>query len=79
MKIETQKALESMFEKLSQIKPLTLGDFIEKTKGLPLDTQIVVADSNAGWYLNINEIMLPDESNFAITFYTKDDFDPRQF
>lgn len=40
-------------------------------------TQIVVA--NDGWYSNIEEVIEPDnDSYFAITFYTKDTFDPRQ-
>ena len=57
---------------------LTLGQFLDLVKDLPLTTQMVVATND--WYENINEIILPDnEFNLAITFYSKDTFDPRQF
>jgi hypothetical protein len=45
------------------------------------DTQIVVSDKARDWWLNIDEVQLPDEDNgcFTLTFHTKDDFDTRQF
>jgi hypothetical protein len=57
---------------------LTLGQFLELVKDLPLTTQMVVAKDD--WFENINEIALPDnDSYFAITFYSVDTFDARQF
>lgn len=45
------------------------------------DTQVVVSDKARDWWLNIDEVQLPDEDNgcFTLTFHTKDDFDTRQF
>ena len=45
------------------------------------DTQIVVSNKDRNWWLNIDEVQLPDEDdgNFTLTFHTKDDFDTRQF
>jgi len=57
---------------------LTLAQFRKMTENLPEDTQIVVA--NEDWFLNISGTYLPDnDSYFAITFTTTDDFDARQF
>ena len=58
---------------------LTVGELKEILAKHSEDTQIVVADSS--WYLNINEVMEvnEDEGMFAITLFTNNDFDPRQF
>lgn len=61
---------------------LTLGQFLEIVKGLPLDTQIVT-DDQEGWYWNITSVQLPDDPSdngyMAITLNTAKTFDPRQF
>jgi len=58
---------------------LTLGDFLEMVKDMPATTQMVFA--NDDYYENIDEVVLPNEEKgyLAITFYTADTFDPRQF
>ena len=57
---------------------LTVGELKALLAKYEDNTQIVVAKDD--WYANIAEIVEPDnDSYFAITFYTKDDFDPRQF
>lgn len=45
------------------------------------DIQIVVRDEAKDWWLNIDEVQLPDEDNgsFTLTFHTKNNFDTRQF
>lgn len=61
---------------------LTLGQFLEIVKGLPLDTQIVTDDQN-GWYWNVTSVQLPtnpdDTGYMAITLNTANTFDARQF
>lgn len=45
------------------------------------DIQIVVANQDKSWWLNIDSVELPDEDNgsFTLTFHTRNDFDTRQF
>ena len=57
---------------------LTVGELKELLSKHSDSTQIVVAQDD--WYVNISEVVEPDnDSYFAITFYTTDDFDARQF
>ena len=57
---------------------LTVGQMKEFLAKYNDDTHIVVATE--GWYANIVEVTdTDDEFQFAITLYTKDDFDARQF
>jgi len=57
---------------------LTVGELKELLSKHSDSTQIVVA--NDDWFANISEIIEPDnDSYFAITIFTKDDFDARQF
>ncbi len=57
---------------------LTVGQMKEFLAKYNDDTQIVVATQD--WYANIVEVTdTDDEFQFAITLFTKDDFDARQF
>ena len=57
---------------------LTVGELKELLSKHSDSTQIVVAKDD--WFANIGEIVEPDnDSYFAITIFTKDDFDARQF
>ena len=57
---------------------LTVGELKALLAKYEDNTQIVVAKDD--WYANISEVVEPDnDSYFAITLYTKDDFDARQF
>jgi hypothetical protein len=57
---------------------LTVGELKELLSKYSDSTQIVVASED--WYVNISEVIEPDDDGiYAITFYTTDDFDPRQF
>ena len=57
---------------------LTVGELRAILAKHSEDTQIVVAKDE--WFANICEVVEPDnESYFAITLYTEDTFDPRQF
>ena len=58
---------------------LTVGQMRMFLSKYPDDVQIVVA--NEGWYENIVELADTDDESgqFAITVYTKDNFDARQF
>ena len=57
---------------------LTVGELKELLSKHSDSTQIVIAKDD--WYVNVNEVVEPDnDSYFAITFYTTDDFDARQF
>ena len=60
---------------------ITVKQLKEILNAIDDDTQIVVKDKNNDWWLNIDEVQLPDEDdgNFTLTFYTKDNFDTRQF
>jgi hypothetical protein len=84
MDTETQNALQEMFTKLDAIKPFTVGDMKKALEGLADDTQILIGGTDEcafDWanldlkYNQPNE----DEGYLGLTFYIKDDYDPRQF
>lgn len=59
---------------------LTVGELKAMLANCHDDVQIVVNDDSNGYYLNINEIAMPnDQDTFAITLFTADTFDARQF
>jgi len=60
---------------------ITVKQLKEILKNVDDDIQIVVSDKDKDWWLNIDEVQLPDEDNgcFTLTFHTKDNFDTRQF
>lgn len=85
MDARTENALRAMFAKLDAIEPFTVGRMKEALAGLPDDTQILIGGDNscqfdwANLSLHYNR---PDEENeeyLALTFYVKNDYDPRQF
>jgi hypothetical protein len=84
MDIQTQNDLREMFQKLDAIKPFTVGEMKKAFEGLSDDTQIVIGglpNSSFDWAnLSLDYNQPDEESGFmALTFYLKDDYDPRQF
>ena len=84
MNAEMESALVQMFTKLDAIKPFTVGEMKKALEGLADDTQILIGGTDKcsfDWanlsldYEQPNE----DEGFMALTFYIKDDYDPRQF
>ena len=84
MNTETEKALRQMFAKLDAIKPFTVGEMKKALEGLSDDTQILIGGTEgcpfdwANLHLDYDQ---PDKEGdfFALTFYLKNDYDPRQF
>lgn len=85
MNTETENAIRQMFTKLNAIKPFTVGEMKKALEGLPDDTQILIGgDEKCSFdWANLSlEYNRPDEESeeyLALTFYIKDDYDPRQF
>jgi hypothetical protein len=84
MNKETETALIEMFTKLDAIKPFTVGDMKKALEGLSDDTQILVGgDDSCGFdWANLSlDFKHPNEEEgyLGLTFFIKDDFDPRQF
>lgn len=84
MDTQTENALRQMFDKLNAIKPFTVGEMKKALEGLADDTQILIGGTKncsfdwANLDLTHNQ---PDPENgfMGLTFYLKDDYDPRQF
>jgi hypothetical protein len=76
-----ENILKQMIQKIKEIEPLTVADMKKALENLPDDTQIVVGCSCSEWLNLSKEFELPNEEGgiFALTFYTRNDFDPRQF
>ena len=84
MDTQTENALREMFTKLDAIKPFTVGQMKKAIEGLADDTQILIGGTEKcsfDWAnLDLNWNGVYEESGFmALTFYIKDDYDPRQF
>jgi hypothetical protein len=84
MDTQTENALIQMFSKLDAIKPFTVGEMKKALEGLADDTQILIGGTencSFDWAnLDLNWNGVDEESGFmALTFYIKDDYDPRQF
>ncbi len=84
MNTETENALREMFAKLDKIKPFTVGEMKKALEGLADDTQILIGGTeNCSFdWANLDlTYQQPDEEGgfLALTFYLKDDYDPRQF
>lgn len=43
------------------------------------DTQIVVYNEAKSWWLNIDQVELPENDGLTLTFYTKNNFETTQF
>jgi hypothetical protein len=78
---EIENALVEMFTKLDSIKPFTVGDMKKALEGLSDDTQIIIGGDTFDWANLSLEYKQPDENEgyLGLTFFIKDDFDPRQF
>jgi hypothetical protein len=81
MNKETENALVEMIAKLSEIEPFTVGDMKKALEGLSDDTQIIIGGDDFDWANLSMEYKQPDENEgyLGLTFFIKDDFDPRQF
>jgi len=84
MNTQTENALREMFTKLDAIKPFTVGEMKKAFEGLADDTQILIGGTencSFDWAnLSLDYEQPNEESGFmALTFYIKDDYDPRQF
>jgi hypothetical protein len=84
MNTETENALRQMFAKLDAIKPFTVGDMKKALEGLLDDTQILIGGTENcpfDWANLSLEYNQPNEEEgyLGLTFYIKDDYDPRQF
>jgi hypothetical protein len=78
---EQKKSLIETIQKINQIDPFTVGDMKKALEGLPDDTHIVIGCSCSEWLNLAKEYQLPDEEAgyMALTFFTRDNFDARQF
>jgi hypothetical protein len=84
MNAEMESALVQMFTKLDAIKPFTVGEMKKALEGLADDTQILIGGTDKcsfDWAnLSLDYEQPSEEEGFmALTFYIKDDYDPRQF
>jgi hypothetical protein len=81
MNKETENALIEMFTKLDAIKPFTVGDMKKALEGLSDETQIIIGGDDFDWANLSLEYKQPNEAEgyLGLTFFIKDDFDPRQF
>ena len=78
--IETLKG--NFFPETKEYSPtIYVKDLKAILNGLDDDTHVVVKSEKDDWWLNIVSLEVPDEDNgnIALTFYTKDNFDNRQF
>jgi hypothetical protein len=84
MNREIENALAEMFTKLDAIKPFTVGDMKKALEGLADETQILIGGSDScsfDWANLSVDFNQPNEEEgiYALTFYIKNDYDPRQF
>jgi len=84
MDTQTENALRQMFAKLDAIKPFTVGEMKKALEGLADDTQILIGGTEKcsfDWANLALDYQQPDEESgfLGLTFYLKNDYDPRQF
>ena len=84
MDTRTENALRDMFTKLDAIKPFTVGQMKKALEGLSDDTQILIGGTEKcsfDWANLATDYNQPNEEEgfSALTFYIKNDYDPRQF
>jgi hypothetical protein len=81
MNADREKLLNEMIQKINQIEPFTVGEMKKALEGLPDDTQIVIGCSCSEWLNLSKDYQMPDEEAgyLALTFFTRDNFDARQF
>jgi hypothetical protein len=78
---DQKKTLIETIQKINKIDPFTVGDMKKALENLPDDIQIVVGCSCSEWLNLSKDYQLPDEEAgyMALTFFTRDNFDARQF
>ena len=78
---EQKKTLIETIQKINQIDPFTVGDMKKALENLPDNIQIVVGCSCSDWLNLAKDYQLPDEEAgyMALSFFTRDNFDARQF
>ena len=78
---EQKKTLIETIQKINQIDAFTVGDMKKALAGLPDETQIVIGCSCSDWLNLAKDYQLPDEEAgyMALSFFTRDNFDARQF
>ena len=81
MNAEQKKSLNEMIQKINSIDPFTVGDMKKALEGLSDQMQIVIGCSCSEWLNLSHDYQLPDEEAgyMALTFFTRDNFDARQF
>lgn len=81
MNKEMESALIEMIAKISEIEPFTVGDMKKAIEGLSDDTQIIIGGDEFDWANLSLEYKQPNEEEgyLGLTFFLKDNFDPRQF
>lgn len=84
MNTEQQSALREMISFINSIEPFTVGQMKKALEGLADDTQILIGgtDECAFDWANLDlKYNQPNEEEgyLGLTFYIKDDYDPRQF
>ena len=84
MNTNAENALRQMLATLDAIKPFTIGDMRKAMEGLSDDTQILIGGTEKcsfDWANLSLEYNQPNEEEgyLGLTFYIKDDYDPRQF
>ena len=79
--LDREKTLKEMIQKIKEITPFTVGDMKKALENLPDDTQIVIGCSCSDWFNLSKDYELPNEEAgyMALTFFTRNDFDARQF
>lgn len=73
---------EKFLLQTTNFKPtITVKQLKELLNTIDEDTQVVVANEEKSWWLNITEVEMPNENDgmFTLTLHTKNDFDTRQF
>jgi hypothetical protein len=81
MNAEMEKLLNEMIQKINSIEPFTVGDMKKALEGLSDNTQIIIGCSCSDWLNLAKDYQMPDEEAgyMALTFFTRDNFDARQF
>lgn len=81
MNADQEKLLNEMIQKITNINPFTIADMKKAFEGLPDDTQIVIGCTCSEWLNLSHDYELPNEEAgyLALTFFTRDNFDARQF
>lgn len=81
MNADQKKMLNEMIQKINEIEPFTVGQMKKALEGLSDATQIVIGCSCSEWLNVAHDYQLPDEEAgyMALSFFTRDNFDARQF